>query len=118
MRIIAAPLLWLVLFVVLYTVQGVACGFGLADDIDRLNSVRVAVLVLAAIAGVWIAKITWSARCRRNEIRRTIVRAEQLASRQRREFIELVTFVLGLLSLVGVVWLALGVFMYPVCEGG
>jgi len=117
-RILAAPLIWLVLLVAMYVIQGAVCGYELAGNIDRINSVRLAILALALIGGAWIAKLSWDAAKRRRGIRRTIVGAEQLALRRQREMLELVTLLLGVLSLVGVAWLALGVFMYPLCEGG
>lgn len=110
------PTVWMAAFVIMYTITGTACALGYATaSISGLNAMRFFALLVAAISAIVIFLAGMHAFRHWQDVRRTMVDADELPIRQRHEFLYLSAIALSAISLVGTVWMAIAVMMNPIC---
>lgn len=108
-------LLWSVYFVAVYGLQAIGCKYGWNRvELGTLNTLSLllatlTLLTLVAIAGVAYGGYRcWAAGGQTRSIR---------WSEDRHRFMGLATLLIAMLSAVATVWVGLGVFLLPPCEG-
>jgi hypothetical protein len=103
---IAAPIVWAVHFLLVYILVSLACGFGWNDG--RLIGLDPAEFGIAVATLAALALIAYIAVLNLRKYRRALAAPTS-------RFIALTALLLGVLSAVAVVWVALPTFMLPTC---
>lgn len=111
---IASPMLvWALHFVIIYSLQGLACARGWRQvQILGLDGVNVLLILLTAIA---IALLAWTGLRAHRRWRQLENDARTAPAARRRRFATAATGLLSLLALVAVLMTALPLFFLPPC---
>lgn len=103
---VAAPIVWAVHFLLVYIQVSLVCGFGWNDI--RLLGLDPAEIGIGVVTLTALALIGYTTAVNVGKYRRT-------ATAPTSRFIALTALLLGLLSAIAVVWVALPAYLLPTC---
>lgn len=112
---VATPLVWAAHFLVCYILVAVGCAFGFASAAEgEWGLVRVTLVVVTAVALAIIVGLTILAY--RRWLQSGGSRRPEGGEESRHRFMSVAALLLGVLSGIGIVYVAVPLFVLPVCQ--